>query len=265
MYAKGLGWVHDWPVIAYSEHEYGLGFGIKTVLRKSVIGDLMASRIAMRSRSTPEKQIDVVFFTGSRPKQFDVFAPLVVMIARQLHLRKPQLRIALQRSLFIDDERWATFCATQPVDGIQLVTQDSLDTLAHSRLMISLPGTSTAESMYMGTPMMVLVPLNRLDLIQMDGLLGIIGSIPWLGTLLKKLAIMVMKTKNRKVALPNMIARREIVPELVGVLEPDKIAQRILEVLESPETLAEQRREFDRFMATTAAADRIVAELNQWI
>ncbi len=265
MYAKWLGLTHRWPVIAYTEHGYSLGFGIRTTLRKSVIGDLMASRIALRQPITSTKDIDIVFFTGSRPAHFDVFAPFCVEVARHLLAERPGIKIAIQRSLFIDDERWTHFCSTQPLSGIDIFTGSSLESLERSRLMVSLPGTSTAEAMYMQTPMVVLVPLNRPELIQLDGLVGIIGMIPWVGTQLKKAVIRVMIARRRLVALPNIMAQREVIPEIVGVLEPIPVARQLLDVLDSPVQLAEQRVMFDQFPATTVAATAIVEELRRWI
>ncbi len=265
MYAKWVGLMHRWPVIAYTEHGYSLGFGIKTTLRKSVIGDLMASRTALRLPMTGTKDINIVFFTGSRPTHFDVFAPFCVDVARRLIAERPGIKIAIQRSLFIDDERWDHFCARHPLSGIELLMGSSLDALERAELMVSLPGTSTAEAMYMQTPMAVLVPLNRPELIQLDGLVGLIGMIPWLGTLLKKAAIRFMIRRRRLVALPNIMVRRQVVPEIVGVLESTPVAAQLLELLDSPDQLAAQCEVFAQFPATTVAATAIVTELKRWI
>jgi len=90
--------------------------------------------------------------------------------------------------------------------------------------MVSLPGTNTAEAMYMHLPMATVLPLNRPDLLTLDGLLGLIGSLPLLGGFIKRLALIYLRKKIRFVSLPNRIADKPLVPEWISVLNPQKFS-----------------------------------------
>ncbi|NDC83395.1 hypothetical protein EB093_07035 [bacterium] len=257
LYAKLLGWKLKWPVLAYTEHDYRLGWGITRVFRRREIGDLMAARIALAQPVHRTNEFDMVFFLGSRPHHFRLFAPFCLAVAAVIKTRRPDYRLAVQRSPFITDDLWRLVTDDPHVHVIEHTGTASVDTLARSRLMVSLPGTSTAEAMYMRTPMMVLVPLNRPDLIQFDGILGLVGNVPLLGRLLKSIVVAVLSKRRRPIALPNILAGRSIVPEVVGRLTPEPVADALIELRDNDSELNRQIEAFTQFPVTAHAADAV--------
>ncbi len=257
LYAKGLGFKFSVPVVAYTEHQYSLGIGITHTLRKSDIGDLMGARVVDHPAREPD--LDIVFFTGSRPAHFAAFAPFCVSVSHLL----PGLRMGLQRSPYISDIVWDHFCRSNDLSALTILDGTSLDALGRTRLLVTLPGSNTAEAMYMRTPMMVVLPLNRPDLIQLDGLVGILGMIPGVGTAIKWLLIQVLKLKNPTVALPNLMAGTSIVPEIKRVVTPEMIAGEIKALIADPAGLAAQREALAQFKPSRDALVRIVDTVMQ--
>jgi lipid A disaccharide synthetase len=66
--------------------------------------------------------------------------------------------------------------------------------------------------------------------------------------------------KKRLFAWPNIWATREIVPELLGKLEPFEVAQMALNYLEHPEKLEEMRQQLRAVRGQPGAAEKL-AEL----
>lgn len=95
--------------------------------------------------------------------------------------------------------------------------------------------------------MIVLLPTQQLDAMRSwDGLPGILANLPLLGSSFAKLINWLVLRKKRLFAWPNIWAQEEIVPELVGNLDPQEIAERIFNYLEHPQQLAQIR---DRLIA----------------
>jgi lipid-A-disaccharide synthase len=92
-------------------------------------------------------------------------------------------------------------------------------------LALTIPGTNTMELACMGTPMVVVVPLNRPELVPLDGLAGLVGKIPVLGSMVKSYAINLYCKRVHYCALPNIKAHRQIVPEVMGKIMPADVAR----------------------------------------
>ncbi len=256
IYAKLLGWKWQVPVVVYTEHSYPLGWGIHTVLRKSEIGDLMAARFV---DLTPVSECyDVVFYTGSRPTHFELFAPFCLEIARRL----PGYRILIQKSPFITDDAWRRLRESGTDLSVTWSDGPGWDMLRRARLAVMLPGSSTAEAAYLGTPMLVVVPLNRPDLIQLDGLIGLVGKIPGIGTLIKRCVLGILQRKRPLTALPNRMVGRQLVPELQGVVTESEVADAVLGLLTNPQALQKQRTELKQFVPSTQPLVSIRTALN---
>jgi hypothetical protein len=100
---------------------------------------------------------------------------------------------------------------------------------------VSLPGTNTIQLAYRGIPTLVITAANKPEIVPMEGAIGMVRWIPYLGKALTRLAVYAYARKYRYTALPNIYSNREIVPELFGMLTTDQITNRIVEILSGDE------------------------------
>ena len=73
---------------------------------------------------------------------------------------------------------------------------------------------------------------------------NIFEEIPYFGDLIKNLLIKYLKTRNRFYSLPNKILNKKIVPELIDVLTPKMISNKIINLFNNPEALQKQIKAF---------------------
>ena len=130
--------------------------------------------------------------------------------------------------------------------------------MAISDMLVTLPGTNTAEAMYMGLPMLVLMPLNRPDLIHFDGLFGLIGNAPLIGKWIKTMVVHILKKKKRYYSLANSNANKMIVKEVIGIIKPTSLAHDILAIYNTPSALTKMKKELARFKPKKSVAEHIV-------
>jgi lipid A disaccharide synthetase len=97
-----------------------------------------------------------------------------------------------------------------------------------------------------------------------DGLPGLLARLPGIGQGFAKVInfIVLQQTlRNKRLfAWPNIWAQKEIVPELVGNLEPSEVAQLALDYLEHPEKLELMRQQLKGVRGQPGAAQKL-AEL----
>ncbi|CCQ67630.1 Lipid-A-disaccharide synthase [Crocosphaera watsonii WH 0402] len=99
-------------------------------------------------------------------------------------------------------------------------------------------GANTAELGALGIPMIVLLPTQQLDAMRTwDGIPGILANLPLVGSQLAKLINARVVKTGRLFAWPNIWAKEEIVPELRGELQGEKVADLVLDWLDNPSEL----------------------------
>ncbi|MDS3860883.1 lipid-A-disaccharide synthase [Thermosynechococcaceae cyanobacterium BACA0444] len=158
------------------------------------------------------------------------------------------------------------------------------DLLSRCQLCLTTVGANTAELGALAVPMMVLLPQEQLQLKQgivADGLGGLMIGLPGLqrwGSVLmfwfmvlqgltwtqawqvltqKPLDWALIKQGLGLRAWPNIWANQEIVPELVGPLDPLGLAEQIADLLSQPQTLMEMRQQLQRIRGEAGAAAKI--------
>jgi lipid A disaccharide synthetase len=106
--------------------------------------------------------------------------------------------------------------------------------------------------------MIVLLPTQQLDAMRSwDGLPGILARLPGVGSGFAKSINWLISRQKRLFAWPNIWAKEEIVPELVGKLQPSEIAQLVLDYLEHPEKLEEMRSRLRAVRGQPGAAQKL--------
>lgn len=132
------------------------------------------------------------------------------------------------------------------------------DALAAADLALAIPGTNTAELAVLGVPTLVVTPLNRPEVIPLDGLVGRLLDVPGLRRLKRVAAWAVMK-RAPLLALPNQRAGRMIAPELLGALSPADVAAALAPWLDDAEGRREMGEALRRAMGEAGAAARIAS------
>lgn len=264
MYTRLLSLKYGLPAYGYSHHNRALGWGI-TTLNNAEIGDLMAASVQAFLDKDPKPAPDdvkrVTFFSGSRPKHFAAYFPILADTLWQIHSHNPDLMLQVQLSRFIDPTLRHQLLNKYPLppSAVLVPASAGLSTMASSHLLVTVPGTNTAEAMYLGIPMIVTIPLNWPHLIIFDGLLGLVGKLPGIGTLLKQAVIAVLKRKKRFYALPNMKAKSAVVPEYIELVTAKALAQRVLAAIENTAWQTETKKRLTAIATPSwIPADRLI-------
>lgn len=141
--------------------------------------------------------------------------------------------------------------------------------LAQCDACVTTVGANTAELGALAVPMLVIIPTQQMDVMKTwDGLPGIIANLPLIGsgfaTLFNwymgyRLGIFGSGRRRTLFAWPNIWAGEEIVPELIGRLQPIDVANHLIDWLAHPETLQQVRDRLRSVRGDTGAASKLAA------
>lgn len=208
----------------------------------------------------------VALFPGSRPYELRRAGRLMVAAAAHMLRREPQVQFVLavapfhtEAGLRKDLAEFAPRFTGDPArlfaaEGIgaaprERVERFSFETdqgtvpilfvrggerrvIAAADLALTIPGSNTMEMAAHGVPMVVCLPLDHLEEIPIDGVLGLLGGIPLVGRPLKRAAVKRVLERTRFTALPNRSAGKMLVPELRSErLSPADVAEAALRLL----------------------------------
>ncbi|MEQ8754021.1 MAG: lipid-A-disaccharide synthase [Coleofasciculus sp. G1-WW12-02] len=239
----------------------------------------------------PQSPIEWIgLLPGSKPAKLIQGVPLGLAIAEHIHKARPQTRFVIPVAPTLDLVTLARFADPQENPLIQklgwgaarLVIRDEADTtdatlimasgltvelttefpahdiLSQCCLCLTTVGANTAELGSLGVPMIVLLPTQQLDAMRAwDGLAGLFARLPGVGTSNAKLINWLILQQGRLFAWPNIWAKAEIVPEVVGQLKPQDVAQLVLEYLEHPEKLEQMRSRLRAVRGESGAAQKL--------
>ena len=147
---------------------------------------------------------------------------------------------------------------------IELWTETpAYDLLSECSLCLTTVGANTAELGSLAVPMIVLLPTQQLDAMKAwDGLPGLLANLPFVGSVFATaINWLIWQFGKRKLyAWPNIWAQEEIVPELMGKLEPEVVAELAIDYLSHPDKLARMGDRLRSVRGESGAA-RKIAEL----
>jgi lipid-A-disaccharide synthase len=189
----------------------------------------------------------VALLPGSRRGELHHMLPLHLEAARILHARDPRLHFVLPRAPSLDRQQLEAQVRAAGLPALQrldIVDGRAQEVLRAADVALLKPGTSTLEAALLETPMVVAARSSRLT-----------------AFLLRRLV------KVDSYTLPNLIAGRPIVPELLQEdAVPERVADAVLALLEGPartqqlEDLAAVRASLAKGGAARRAAE-IAAEM----
>ena len=262
----------------------------------SLVGDLMADvALEVEPRTESKLESTIGLLVGSKPAKLFQGVPFCLAIAQKIQQQQPQTQFIIPVAPTLDVtslgkyanrqdnplvsslgnvEAKLTVSSTQPpyliTSGgtkIQLITEfPAYKTLVNCQLCLTTVGANTAELAALAVPMIVLLPTQQLDAMRSwDGLPGILANLPGVGTVFAKLINWVVLRQGRLFAWPNIWAKEEIVPELVGKLEPETVARLVLNYLKYPHRLQVMSDRLRTVRGTTGAAEQIADIIKQEI
>lgn len=286
--ARWQGWIDHFAVMTPAIQKNSSG---KFADKITVVGDLMAEAGAMDMlASAPVRQIGLL--PGSKSAKLAQGVPLMLAIAYHLHAKDPTLRFVIPVAPTLDLATLARFADPQQnaiahyfgdpsahlispngetpylltSEGVHIDLHTDFpayDRLSQCQICLTTVGANTAELGSLAVPMLVLLPTQQLDAMRAwDGIPGLLANLPGFGTLFAKAINAQFLKKKRLLAWPNIWAGEEIVPELVGDLQPEPIAALVWGYLKHPEALEQMRDRLRQVRGTPGAAKKI-ADLAQ--
>ena len=185
----------------------------------------------------------ITILPGSRENEVNKHMPILLSIIAKLkqHLHKPTILLPLAENidLHLMEKHLAGHTAIRMFKGL------SYDALAYSDLAIAASGSVTLEAAILGTPTIVIYKMSLLSYF---------------------LARMLVNVQY--ISIPNIIASKEIFPEFIQQLNPEKIAEKALYMLNNGreqtkndlETIQEKFGNFDSYQH---AKDEIIKLLER--
>jgi lipid-A-disaccharide synthase len=186
----------------------------------------------------------IALLPGSRHSEIKYILPPILEAARLLNRSEPQLQFALPLAkTFSIDEMGAH---SQTIKNLKLIENDTYNALSASELAVVASGTATLETAIIGTPLIIVYRASTLNWRIFRPLI----NVPFVG-------------------MPNLIAGREIAPELLqNDMNPERLAAQITAMLNDPKwlarlraDLAEVRQDLGSAKASERAASRILEML----
>ena len=260
--------------------------------------DLAGNRLNLLNNQdlTPVELIGLL--PGSKAAKLAQGVPLCLAIAQHIHSVRPQTKFVIPVAPTLDLLTLARFADPQQNPVIKLVNGETAeliipdinssdkpylktsqglrielwtdfpayDLLSQCCLCITTVGANTAELGSLAVPMIVLLPTQQIEAMRAwDGLPGLLVNLPGIGTPLAKIInqIILQYLPGKNFAWPNIWAKEQIVPELLGKLQPQEVAQCALDLLKHPEKLEEMRSRLRSVRGEVGASQKlanIVAE-----
>ena len=248
---------------------------VPTLALDSVIPSGTPAEIKARFGLPEEARPIFSLMAGSRPSYVGLSIDFMLDIADELLKRHPDARALLPVSPFIDRElalsvlRQRGLEWTESPDGdtyfagpdrrILIVFAQSHDAFVVADLAIVLPGTNNLQCAALGVPFIMLMPLNSIEHIPFEGLLGFLYPKFFPFNKLKKYVISYLSKRVPYLSMVNRMAGRMLSPELRGVLTPAGVAEAVSDLwLDTPRR--EQLRADLLELTRERGAARIIAE-----
>ncbi len=224
---------------------------------------------------------------GSKAAKLAQGVPLSLAIAQHIHNKFPQTKFFIPVAPTLDLQTLASFADAeknpmsqyfentsaklintnsekpylQTATGLKVelsLEHPAYDILSKCSLCLTTVGANTAELGSLAVPMIVLLPTQQLDAMRSwDGIPGLLANLPLFGTSFAKLINWYFIKRKGLLAWPNIWAQQEIVPELVGKLQPSEVADIAIDYLQNPQKLADIRAKLKSARGQAGAADKL--------
>jgi len=226
-----------------------------------------------------DDQIIINLMPGSRPREFEYILPLFLNTATEIKQKKSKYRFILTKAPFINEKEIKRSLRDKRINFdtvykkeenrlsiddfvIEIYEEDPYSIMREADFALTIPGTNNLELAVLETPMLVILPLNKPELIPLPGLIGLLGEIPLLGKFLKRVIIPKMSRNRKYISLINLLQEKEIVPEMRGLINNQDLTAKILDLLEG-EGIKVMKKRLQNLRLEGGAADHIINDIFQ--
>ncbi|MBN4005111.1 lipid-A-disaccharide synthase [Nostoc sp. LPT] len=262
----------------------------------TVIGDLMLEaqeQVNTPYSLLPTSHSQIIgLLPGSKAAKLAQGVPLTLGIAEYIHAKRLQTKFVIPVAPTLDLQTLASFadpqknsiaetfgftgaCLIIPEDAkgkallktatgliVELWQENpAYHLLSQCCICLTTVGANTAELGALGVPMIVLLPTQQLDAMRSwDGLPGLLANLPVVGTPFAKVinwSFLRFVRRKGLLAWPNIWAQEEIVPELIGKLQPPEVGEMVLDFLTNPEKLDDMGAKLRNIRGESGAAHKI--------
>jgi len=233
--------VDHMAVILPFESRFYEQFGMKVSYVGHPLLDVLGEQPAGRSErfrwGTDRCGAVVGLLPGSRYSEIRAMLPLLLQAAALMHGEMPDISFMLPVAVSLD----RSIIESEVTDWelpIKVTSGDTYEVIRACDLILTVSGTVTLEAAILGTPMIILYRVSPLTYYAGRHLIQV-----------------------KQVGLPNLIAGRPVVPELLQKdAQAERLASEALALLKQPQLLARQRRDLSAIKGQLGApgvADRV--------
>lgn len=248
--------------------------------RLECVGNLVADAVGQSSPAADVGSPHVLLLAGTRDTFSVLLIPFMIALADDLSQAFPQASFAWPVSQLLNKETIAAGIAGEQKDylggaagtreGNTIITPNGAklhmipDTKRHAHmraadLAVTIPGTNTLELGIAGVPSIVMLPMNKPEVIPLEGVGHWLGLLPFVGTTLKRQAVkLFVEGLNIPVSLPNRFSDEDLMLEIKGNVSVAQIAETAKTLLASPDDLAKRRQRLKETMPQAGAAERLI-------
>jgi hypothetical protein len=203
----------------------------------------------------------VTFLPGSRDAIFSAVFPFWVRTAAALRPHLPDARLQTVISPFVSP-RVQEALVKQHQSAIEAagleVDHGGWRRVVGSDLALTIPGTNTLELALLRVPSLVVVPFSLTPEIPAEGILDLLLRLPIVGPSVRLALARRYVKRLPYLALPNMRAGRQIMPELVGALTPEQVAAESAQLIRDEGARAAMARGLEAIPREPGASRRIL-------
>ncbi len=220
-------------------------------LRTVFVGHPMRENLESKRIAAPREPNLVGFFPGSRTREIRKLFPLMLEVMRLLHASRPALRFEIAAASDSLGERIRRELATagDSLGGAATVTVgEAAQAMQRCAVGLVASGTATLEAAFFRLPFLLVY--------KVAGLTFLAGK---------------LLVRVKHLGMPNVLARKEIVPEYIqGAAQPATLAAELGRLLDDPARRAQMIADFDAVIrqlgaggANESAARALLAALPQ--
>lgn len=141
---------------------------------------------------------------------------------------------------------------------IQMVSEEARHQhMKAATLAVTIPGTNTLELGIAHVPALVLLPLNKPEVIPLEGIGHWLSLIPFIGTRLKRHAVL-LAAPHFPVSLPNHFSGQDLMLEYKGKVTLEGMVAKVRGLLDNPAELQRRKAGLKEYMPTAGATKQLV-------
>jgi hypothetical protein len=248
--------------------------------RLELVGNLVADAVQQSSPLEDPGEPHILLLAGTRDAFSVVLIPFIIGLADLLGKELPYAKFVWPVSRLLKPETIEAGIAGVEKDvlgglsgrregdtiltpnGTRISMISEAERYAHIRaadVAVTIPGTNTLELGIAGVPSVVMLPLNKPEVIPLEGIGQWLGLIPGVGTFIKRRAVkLFVEGLKLPVSLPNRLSGEELMLEVKGKISVEQIAEAMLSLLKNPADLSKRRERLLQTMPQPGAAKKLV-------